>query len=51
MATQQTEHKYKQNVHRKKTRQGIGLGTKFGHKKGSIKEYRGQGGRVKRRKH
>lgn len=45
------EHKYKQNVHRKKTSQGTGLGTKYGRSKGSIKKYRGQGGKRKCVKH
>lgn len=47
MATTQTVHKYKQNVHRKKTLQGSGSGTKYGRNKGSFKPYRGQGGKRK----
>ena len=42
----------KQKKHQKKTRQGAGRNTKFGHKgskKHYIKKYRGQGG-MKRRK-
>ena len=47
----QTKHKYSLNTKTKRTRQGCGNGTKFGHKKGSIKKYRGQGGKCKSRKH
>lgn len=36
---------YAPKPHRKKTRQGCGLGTKFGTKRGNMKKYRGQGGR------
>lgn len=36
---------YAPKPHRKKTRQGAGLGTKFGKTRGSVKKYRGQGGR------
>jgi len=34
---------YKQNTHRKLSRQGTGMGTKTGRKKGTLKRYRGQG--------
>ena len=49
--TAQTDGKYRKNTRRKKTRQGAGSGTKYGHKKGSYKKYRGQGGKHKRRIH
>ena len=42
----------KQKKHQKKTRQGAGRNTKFGHKgskKHYIKKYRGQGGTKRRR--
>ena len=42
---------YKPKPHRKKSRQGSGLGTKTGKKKGELKQYRGQGGSRKRVKH
>jgi hypothetical protein len=45
------EFKFKQSYHTKRTRQGSGGGTKYGRKKGSIKKYRGQGGRRKSVKH
>ena len=43
---------FKQQKHQKKTRQGAGRNTKFGHKgskKHYVKKYRGQGGAKRRR--
>ena len=40
-----TTSSYAPKPHRKKTRQGAGLGTKTGIKRGTLKKYRGQGGR------
>ena len=48
MALGQGDSKHKINHHCKKTRQGAGGGTKCGHKKGSYKKYRGQGGKKRR---